>query len=246
MRIAIIAAHPDDETIGASALIAAHDATVIHVTDGAPREPRWWPAGVIDRDGYARARTCEVERALALAGAKRVALGFVDQEATYAFPELVRAIAGEVARRAVELIVTHAYEGGHPDHDAVAFAVARAASLVSPPPRVVEMALYHGAGGVFVAGDFVDDRGSIRHALAPAELARRRAMLACFASQRATLAPFVSLAHERYRPAPAYDFSRPPHAGQLLYERLGFPTSGDTWRKLAGCAWNARCTGVGA
>jgi hypothetical protein len=108
------------------------------------------------------------------------------------------------------------------------------------------MALYHGAGGGFVAGDFVADRGSICCALAPAELHRRHAMLACFASQRARLAPFVPLVHERYRLAPTYDFSCPPHAGPLLYERLGFPTSGGTWRELAARAWNTPCTAAGA
>jgi LmbE family N-acetylglucosaminyl deacetylase len=245
MRLAIIAAHPDDETIGASALMAAHDATVIHVTDGAPRDPRWWPGDTTDREGYARERACEVERALTLARAKRVALGFIDQEAAYALPELVGAIADEVARRAPELVVTHAYEGGHPDHDAVAFAVAFAARHVLPGLRVIEMALYHGAHGELVAGHFVDDRGSICRALAPAELALRRAMLACFTSQRATLAPFIPLAHERYRPAPAYDFSQPPHAGLLLYERLGFPMTSAIWRELAARTWNARCIGAG-
>jgi N-acetylglucosamine malate deacetylase 2 len=264
VRIAIIAAHPDDETIGASALVAAHETLVIHVTDGAPRAARWWPAGVIDRDGYAHDRACEVERALALAGANRVALGVTDQEAAYALPELVRVIAGVLARRAVDLVVTHAYEGGHPDHDAVAFAVARAALLVSPAPPVIEMAVYHGAPGhgapghgapghgapghgapgALVAGHFIDDRGSFCRALTPAELALRRAMLACFTSQRATLAPFIPLVHERYRRAPVYDFSRPPHAGPLLYERLGFPMSGARWRALAARAWNARCMGA--
>ena len=84
-----------------------------------------------------------------------------------------------------------------------------------------------------VAGHFIDDGGSIRRTLAPAELARRRAMLACFETQRQTLAPFVPLAHERFRPAPTYDFSLPPHEGPLHYEQLGFPTSGEAWRDFA-------------
>ena len=83
------------------------------------------------------------------------------------------------------------------------------------------MALYHG------------ERPSVRRALDPAQLRRKREMLACFASQRATLAPFLELAHERYRLAPSYDFSRPPHGGPLLYERMGFPTSGAAWRAIA-------------
>lgn len=234
MRVLIVAAHPDDETLGASALLGPpHEAVVVHATDGAPRDRRWWPAGVSDRDAYARLRAGEAARALALVDAERVALGIADQEAVRALARLAQAIAEQIARRAPDLIVTHAYEGGHPDHDAVAFAVARARRLAGRAPPAIEMALYHGAPGALVAGEFLDGRPSTRRALDPVELRRRRAMLACFASQRATLAPFLALAHERYRPAPAYDFSRPPHDGPLLYERLGFPISGAAWRALA-------------
>ena len=69
-------------------------------------------------------------------------------------------------------------------------------------------------------------------ALADEERARKRAMLDCFASQKETLAPFGAEV-ERFRPAPIYDFRRPPHEGTLHYERLGFPIDGARWRKLA-------------
>jgi LmbE family N-acetylglucosaminyl deacetylase len=234
MRVMIVAAHPDDETIGASGLSGPpHETIVVHATDGAPRDPRWWPTGISDRDAYAHERAREASRALALVGAERIALGFTDQEAALAMPQLTSAIADQIAQRAPDLIVTHAYEGGHPDHDAVAFAVARARSRARSPLHVYEMALYHSAPGALVVGEFIDNAGSVRNVLPPAQLRRRRAMLACFASQDATLAPFVALAHERYRRAPAYDFSRPPHDGPLLYERRGLPTSGAGWRALA-------------
>jgi LmbE family N-acetylglucosaminyl deacetylase len=243
VRLVIIAAHPDDETIGASALMAAHETAVVHVTDGAPREARFWPEGTPDRESYAETRAREAESALSHVGAERIALGFVDQETPHALPDLASAIARVLEQNQPSLVVTHAYEGGHPDHDAVAFAVACAARLVSRAPHVWEMALYHGAAGALVAGSgacapmvtghFIDDHGSIRRTLAPAELARRRAMLASYESQRETLAPFVPLVHERFRPAPAYDFSKPPHEGPLHYERIGFPITGEAWRDFA-------------
>lgn len=230
----IVAAHPDDETIGASALIGSpHEVVVVHATDGAPRDPRWWPPGISDRDTYVHERAREAQRALARAGAARVALGFSDQEAARALPQLAQAIADQIARRSPDLIITHAYEGGHPDHDAVALAVARARPHAPRPIGVYEMALYHGAPGALVAGEFIDNAVSVRHVLKPAQLRQRREMLACFASQRATLAPFFALEHERYRVAPTYDFSRPPHEGPLLYERQGLPMSGAEWRALA-------------
>ena len=241
----IVAAHPDDETIGAGALLAgSDDVTVLHVTDGAPRDRRWWSAGAAgSRADYARARRDEVEHALELAGVPRSRvhdLGLVDQEACQALPELAAVLAHWIERVAPALVVTHAYEGGHPDHDAVAFAVAVARVLVAraghAPPMVFEMALYHGAAGGFHVGEFVPVAGgrtAIARPLAAAERTRRREMLACFTTQQATLAPFVDVGHERYRPAPAYEFTRPPHAGPLLYERSGFGIDGDAWRHLA-------------
>ena len=38
---------------------------------------------------------------------------------------------------------------------------------------------------------------------------------------------------ERFRVAPCYDFSRPPHAGPLWYEILGFSMGGEMWRRAA-------------
>jgi hypothetical protein len=35
------------------------------------------------------------------------------------------------------------------------------------------------------------------------------------------------------RAAPSYDFSQPPHAGQLWYECLGWRMTGTKWRELA-------------
>ena len=41
---------------------------------------------------------------------------------------------------------------------------------------------------------------------------------------------------ERFRPAPNYDFTRPPHAGQLFYEKFNWGMTGEQWRALAGRA----------
>lgn len=72
--VAVIVAHPDDETVGAGAHLARTreselGPTIIHVTDGAPRNMSdALAAGFTTREDYARARRRELLAALNLAG----------------------------------------------------------------------------------------------------------------------------------------------------------------------------------
>jgi N-acetylglucosamine malate deacetylase 2 len=54
-----------------------------------------------------------------------------------------------------------------------------------------------------------------------------------FTSQRRTLQPFCRPEAERFRVAPQYDFTRPPHEGRLWYENFNWGVDGKTWRKMA-------------
>jgi hypothetical protein len=59
-------------------------------------------------------------------------------------------------------------------------------------------------------------------------------MLDCFTTQRSMLAELeIPDDEERFRPAPRYDFSRPPHAGPLQYELWDFPLTGRAFCELA-------------
>lgn len=240
----LISAHPDDETLAAGALLRhLRSVSVLHVTDGAPRDRRFFPPEIrLSRAGYAALRHDEAVAALALAGvpAERVrALRVIDQEAVRDLPRLVRELFQHIAEASPALVITHPYEGGHPDHDAAAFAVHAAIALLRragrEAPLLLEAASYHGAGGGFTPGEFLPapDRPEARFDLSPAAAAQKRAMLACFVSQREVIAAFP-VRSERIRVAPAYDFTRAPHEGLLLYERRGWPTSGAEFRALAG------------
>jgi LmbE family N-acetylglucosaminyl deacetylase len=232
MRVCIVAAHPDDETIGASAVMGCqHDVTVIHVTTGAPADPRWWPPGISDARSYANLRADEAERAMAIGGANRIALEFHDQGVTHCAASLIETLRAQLERLRPEVIVTHAYEGGHPDHDAVAFAVAEVRHGASPYVPLLEMALYHGESGTLRIGEFIAGDTGLQCMLDREQLVRRRAMLAAYRSQQAVLDAFRDVTRESYRPAPRYDFTRPPHGGPLLYEQRGM-ASGASWRRL--------------
>ncbi|WP_049949756.1 PIG-L deacetylase family protein [Sorangium cellulosum] len=243
-RCLVVVAHPDDETLGLGARIGRlQPIEVVHVTDGAPRDSRFMPAELADigRERYIALRRGEVTRALALGNvpASRLrCLGAVDQEAIEEAPSLARKLLELFARTRPEVVITHPYEGGHPDHDAAALAVHAAAVLALwngvTSPLIFEAASYHAARGHLVTGEFIAQPSvpEIALRLSGEEASKKRAMLACFASQKETLAPFGAEV-ERFRPAPAYDFRMPPHDGGLHYERLGFPIDGARWRKLA-------------
>jgi N-acetylglucosamine malate deacetylase 2 len=250
----VVVAHPDDEVIGAGGRLLraqGRGVRVVHLTDGAPRELADARAsGFQTREAYARARAHEARAALALAGVAgtQIAwLGAVDQEASLEMASLARTLAELLARWQPAELLAHPYEGGHPDHDAAAFvahaACALAAAAGGRPPALAELASYHddGAGGL-VVGRFLSGAGeggsaALEVALADEEQERKRAMIACHATQGETLRPFLTaaaLAQERFRPAPRYRFTAPPHPGTLRYERFAWGVrTGAEWRRLA-------------
>lgn len=248
-RALVIVAHPDDETLGAASLLLRRwRCRLIHVTNGAPRDPQFRPASAGTRQQYARLRRTELTRALALAGIEgrcTTSLGVPDMEAVAWLDRITLRLAAEIASARPDIVVTHDYAGGHPDHDAVAWAVAAAGRLLErrgqPLPALYEMALYHGEGGRFHVGEFPREHTGpppIVLTLSAAERRRKRSMLDVFASQQQTLRPFYPLEVERFRRVSpdTHDFTRAPHEGELLYERWGFPISGEGWRSSAAVA----------
>jgi N-acetylglucosamine malate deacetylase 2 len=239
LRIVILAAHPDDETIGASVLLSRFpQSSVAFLTDGAPRDTRLWSASVHGlREDYAETRRQEALNALNCASVSAeqiVWLGGVDQEAAFEIGILAEGFAKLIAEVRPQIVITHAYEGGHPDHDSAAVVARSATSSLENPPLVLEMASYHARDGRCITGEFLnsDPRSEVSFELQSADRERKRLMMDAYASQRLVLENFP-INCERLRLAPEYNFSEPPHSGKLWYECMGWPMTGARWRELA-------------
>lgn len=246
LPIAVVVAHPDDEVIGAGLRLTAWGERVwlFHATEGAPRESRYArAAGFATPEDYAAARRAELRDAMRLMGiprARSTFLGFEDQDLVRRLIELVDRIASELARLEPELVLTHAYEGGHPDHDAMAFAVQAACERLKSSrgwaPVIVEMTGYHRWGEGMRTGEFLHDREDVvTDSLTDADRHFKKRLLACFPSQEPVLRYFEPKP-ERFRIAPRYDFRAPPHDGPLYYDWFDWGTTGTAWRECAAAA----------
>ncbi|MDQ6758530.1 MAG: PIG-L family deacetylase [Acidobacteriota bacterium] len=243
-RILLMAAHPDDEVIGAGIEMTRWNpshVTILHVTDGSPEDPKHaQAAGFATRGEYAKERRRELGKAMELAGmaeARCVELGYTDQQAHLYLPDLVATLTDLIDEIRPDVIYTHPYEGGHPDHDAAAFGANHAVAEFSKRGghgniAVMEFTSYHAGPDGLVTSEFLQSSGARINSLTASQRALKTQMFQCFRSQEAVLRQFP-IVEERFRSAPAYNFAQPPHSGPLHYETLGWNITGEHWRRHA-------------
>ena len=230
-RTLVIVAHLDDEAGGCGVLLQriSHP-IVLFATDGAP-DDHWFWESYPSRQAYAAARREEAIAALGVAGVSDVEFivddcpGCSDQHLYRSLPDALHAIEWAVYRHRPTALLTTAYEGGHPDHDACSFLAFIAGQRFQLP--VWEMPLYHRiADGRLVCQEFIETTGS-EFVVTPseAERARKSRMLACYLSQH-SLSSFVVRQTEQFRRQPEYRYSQPAHEGMLNYEAWQWPIRG--------------------
>ncbi len=243
-----VLAHHDDEVFCAGRLRRA-------LAAGDEVRLLWATAGGL---APARRRLAEGQRvleALDLPASAANDLQLRDQHAV----EHVEVIAREVGRMLDDgrsgcgagdtVVYVPAYEGGHPDHDAVNLAAALVAQA-RPGLRVVEFPLYRrGALGLAVQSSSpaagTSQERYVVLALGDEDLALRRELARANASQLApSVVPLLALARwagrgraEPARPLPAHDYTAPAHDGRLLYE-LYTPWRFAAWRTAGRPGWS--------
>ena len=226
-RTLVLVAHPDDEAVGCGILLQRiRHATVVFATNGAPQSDFFW-SSYGSRENYAAVRAGEARNALHTVGVKDIHhLGsFGDQELHSHLNAAYEELCDVLEHTRSEAILTLAYEGGHPDHDCCAFLGSELAADYGLP--VWEMPLYHRTErGETQRQTFLAQVGGEKSIHAnETELACKLEMFRKYRSQAKVLREF-SAGIECVRPLAAYDFSRPPHSGQLNYEAWQWPVSG--------------------
>jgi N-acetylglucosamine malate deacetylase 2 len=226
-RPLILVAHPDDETIACGGLLQrVATALVIFATDGAPARYRFEPKfGTLTN--YSQLRFQEASRALALVpncAFRRLVRSngsyFRDQHLFHDLRDAVLAV-GEIAREfCPDVLVSHAYEGGHLDHDACSFIAMHAAAALSLPR--FEFPLYsRNESGKLAYQQFRDVHPDVLELrLTAVELACKAKMAMEYHTQQGAFDPF-DLGIEPFRPASGGSFSLPacrdyPYEGRKL------------------------------
>ena len=242
-RSIVVAAHPDDEAIGLGAHLRdlRHLLSIVHLTDGAPRDGLdAAKAGCPGWKEYAALRRREFEQALAAAEARcrrNFCLECADQDASFRIADLANALSRLFRELRPAVVYTHPYEGGHPDHDAAAAAVYAARRLCDDSFTILEFSSYHAGEAGLESECFLPNQGTDEpRPLSAEQRERKRSIFECYASQRSVLEQFP-LEQEPVRAAPEYDFARPPHLGTLFYEQLESGMDSAEWRALAHLAF---------
>lgn len=230
----ILLPHSDDECAFGGLLQHLRDPTMVFLTDSAPADPLFWKH-YGSRERYRQMRQAETAAALHAIGVRHtfsvVDLGITrvprDQELYLHLRPVLESTRALSEKLKPRTILSPAYEGGHPDHDAASFLAAQLAREFQL--QHWETPYYHRSrSGKFRAQSFLAHATAgveIALDLCREELVCKRSMWLQYKTQAGVLAEFAP-EREIYRCAPPYDFRRPPHRGTLNYEAWAWDATG--------------------
>lgn len=182
-RLVVVAAHPDDETLGAGGLVHTAYARgwgvqVVSATHGERSHPG---SSTHPPERLATVRAAELEQAVQLLapGARVTVLGHPDGSVAEHEDALVAALVDAVGARGADVVLVAPWRGdGHPDHEAAGRAAAVAAARTDA--RLWEYPVWWWHWG---APDDLPAAGPGRLDLGPAAVAAKAAAVRAHASQ---------------------------------------------------------------
>jgi len=238
-RVLLLVAHPDDESIACAGLLQRTEhALVLFAVDGAPPhynfEKRFGSLSEYSEHRFREAAaalallpTCSFRRMTRPDGSS-----FVDQHLFLEMPAAFSSLLQIAREFSPDLIVSHAFEGGHLDHDTCHVLAKHAAAAVGV--SALEFPLYwKSTEGRDCIQRFREDREnqSILQ-LSPQELATKQRMLAEYKSQQDITRVFQPEV-ERFRPMANENYRRPVWS-EYPFENRRKPLKADLFlRKIA-------------
>ncbi len=247
-RIVVVAAHPDDETLGVGGLIhaaarAGHRIDVVVASDGGASHPE---STTVTHADLVPRRAAEVRSAVALLApsARLTLLDLPDGTLTDHEYELADAITGLLGEDTDCWLLSTWLDDGHPDHAACARAARRVAS------RRLRTRAYEYPVWYWHAGTPMDQppAAAVRFDLDPADRCVRAEALARFASQVEPLSPRPGdeavlpaqvLAHFDRDCDVLFDVTERPANSQLWFDEQ-YRSDPDPWDLAAGSWYEDR------
>lgn len=225
-----IYAHPDDEVIGATYAMSecAKNLSLAFVTDGAPiieDAPEYYSPATSYQYGqeYIDLRRQEAKNVATILGLEKSLkfMGLTDSMLHLQIPQLVSAVRKVIEDVNPDLIITHAYEGGHLDHDLVVAAIWKILYEIKRDIVVCETPLYSKYGDTITHNERID-RHSLWPTISATPHAQKAEAMAAYASQQIDLQYFDPNTPEYYhfQSQPQFaSFRELPNCGEIMYRK---------------------------
>ncbi len=223
-NILLLIPHPDDEVVGASAIVQRIKEQgcsffFFFVTNGVLEKNEMWPWKRRNYEKILNVRMDEMNRSLDLFNVKEFFLQSIPtRQLKYFIKPTIETISNIVLKNKIDSIFTPAYEGGHQDHDITNFIASRFRKKLN----IFEYSEYNNYQNKINSNTFIKTTGNeVCYKLTRSEVEFKRKALKIYASEKSNLG-YINLKKECYRPLIDYNYNLPPHEGVLFYRRFSF------------------------